>query len=155
MRYVKRFTVREWKRFEGYTDDIVDGQSLTMQEIILQRYDVILTDHVNRRKVGKMIKPTFKENMKKFASKLTQKNLDAGLAAFDKGMADFDREMTALSKGLGGSGKKHKLWSDKKTDLKLFSVQEKKKPRKKSGKKQPSQDELNMDKIWGKSRNPR
>lgn len=146
----KCYTVKEWKRFAKFTDDIVDGQSMTMQEILLGQYDIFLIDHQSRHD-GKFIKVPLKERMKgglrSLPSKITQKNFDKGMETFDKGMESFSKEMDALSKGLGGNDKnKPKLWSDKKTDNIELLIG--KKPVQK--KKKKTQDEQNMEKIWGK-----
>ena len=47
-KYPKYYTVKEWKRFDKWAERI-DGQDYTVQEIILQDYDVILTDWKSRR----------------------------------------------------------------------------------------------------------
>lgn len=155
-------TVKEWKRFEKYTDDIVDGQSLTMQEILLDRYKIILTDHVNKRKVGPWctvpLKEKLKNGLKSLPGKLTQENFDKGLATFDKGMADFNKSMDELSKGLGGGkGEKPKLYSKKKTNNVEILMGKKKpvqkrKSKKKSKSEEWDQHEKNLEKILGKKK---
>jgi len=47
-KYPKYYTVKEWKRFDQWAERI-DGQDYTVQEIILQDYDVILTDWKSKR----------------------------------------------------------------------------------------------------------
>ena len=48
MRYKKYFTVKEWKRFDQWAERI-DGNDITAQEIMLQKYDIILTDWKTKR----------------------------------------------------------------------------------------------------------
>ena len=48
MRYKKYFTVKEWKRFDQWAERI-DGNDVTAQEIMLQKYDIILTDWKTKR----------------------------------------------------------------------------------------------------------
>ena len=160
MKYVKKMTVKEWKRFEKFTDDIVNGQSLTMQEILLDRYKIILTDHVNKRKVGPWCTVTLKEKLKtglkSIPGKITQENFDKGLKTFDKGMADFNKSMDELSRGLGGNGPKPKLYSQKKTNNIEILMGKKKPVQKRRGRKPKSENwdkhERNLEKLWGKKK---
>lgn len=57
----KYYTVKEWKRFEKITDDyvIIDNEKyyLSMQEILCQKYQIILTDYKTKEeKVKEIIK---------------------------------------------------------------------------------------------------
>ena len=47
MKYLKKFTVKEWDKFDKIVDQ-EDGEPLTGQEILLRKYKIILTDHQTR-----------------------------------------------------------------------------------------------------------
>ena len=71
------------------------------QEIILKKYDVILTDHSTRR-----------EKIVRILRKFNAKNLDAGLVKFNQGVDSFSKSMDQLHKELnsmGGHGDPAKL----------------------------------------------
>ncbi len=165
MKYLKKYTVKEWKRFcDTWTGDRVDGQELTAAEVLLDRYKIILTDHKSRHDskfVQVPLKEKLKEGIKNLPSKINQKNFDKGMQTFDQGMKEFSKEMDALSKGLGGNSKKPKLYSSSKQDnvKKLMGstpkwnskpVQKKRKRKTKSDKW--DQDEKNLEKLWGKKK---
>ena len=85
MRYVKEYTVKEWKRFDKVAER-ENGIEITMQEIILKRYDVILTDH-----------KTKKEKLNDILDKFNIENLNKGITKFNKGV-DVMVKMTAAPK---------------------------------------------------------
>ena len=160
MKYIKKMTVNEWKRFDKITTDRVDGNYLTMQEIMLSRYKIILTDHINKPFVGKMCPVPLKEQIKNIPKHITKKNFDKGMEKFDNGMKEFDKAMGMFSSGLGEVGKVNtdlnrttykpnsrdgininklvgtapKIWSTKTTKKK---------------KKRRRKRKTNMDIIWG------
>ena len=173
MKYLKKYTVKEWKTFcNTWTGDRVNGEELTAAEILLDRYKIILTDHTNKKRIGGFVKVSLKEKLKNglknLPSKINQKNFDKGMQTFDKGMAEFSKEMDALSKGLGGNGTKPKLYSSSKQDnvkklmgsspnkVKIWSskpVQKKRKTKRKTSKSDKwDQHEANLTKIWGKKK---
>ncbi len=43
MRYKKYLTVKEWKRFDKWAER-VNGVDITAQEVLLSKYEIILTD---------------------------------------------------------------------------------------------------------------
>jgi len=162
-------TVKEWKRFDKITNDRIDGNYLTAQEILLQKYKIILTDHKSRHD-GKFVKVPLKEKLKSglknLPGKINQKNFDKGMKSFDKGMVEFSKEMYALSKGLGGgnSKSKPKIWNKKtksipiqgkkKNNVKIWAdkpVQKRKRKRKSKSEKW-DQHEKNLEKNWGKKK---
>ena len=44
MRYRKYYTVKEWKRFDVYAER-VNGIDITAQEVLCNKYDIVLTDY--------------------------------------------------------------------------------------------------------------
>ncbi len=44
MRYKKYYTVKEWKRFDVYAER-VNGIDITAQEVLCNKYDIVLTDY--------------------------------------------------------------------------------------------------------------
>lgn len=92
----KYYTVKEWKKFDKYTDDyiIVDNEKyyLTMQEILCQKYDVRLTDH-----------KTKKEKLFAVIDKFNAKNLNAGITKFNHGVDEFVKVTKSNNKSKGPS----------------------------------------------------
>lgn len=87
----KRYTVREWKRFKS-----------PVQEMLLRRFDVILTDHKTRRErlrgfARAMFRPTIQQRQSQ------RKSLDTGIKKVKGAIDNFDRSMDSLSKGLNGA----------------------------------------------------
>ena len=73
MRYTKHFTVKEWKKFDYYTGDFIDGEELTAQEIMIDKYKIILTDHRTRKdKFNDMFDKIFKADINKTLNKVTK-----------------------------------------------------------------------------------
>ena len=173
----KCYTVKEWKQFRKFTGDFIDGNELTMQEILIDKYQVILIDHRTRRSAGKMCPTPFKEQLikglKNLPSKINQKNLDKGLATFDKGMKEFDKQMASFGSSMAHAesdinkrGKQQsskvaernvqKLWGNKKKKNTPIWGITKEKPKKRKKRKSKSdnwdQDESNLEKLWGKKK---
>lgn len=82
MIYQKKYTVKEWKRFDKVAER-ENGIDITMQEILLKRYDVILTDY-----------KTKKEKLFVVLDKFNFENLNKGITKFNKGV-DVIVKMTA------------------------------------------------------------
>lgn len=95
MRYKKELTCKEWARFDRVWER-VDGIEITGQEIICQRYEIILTDYQTKGEKARGILSKF--NMANLDKGL--KILDKGLNEFDKKMDSFDRKMEKLDKEL-------------------------------------------------------
>lgn len=175
MKYLKKFKYSEWKKFNKvysaeplgndlqyfnfFTQRYESQKFVTVQEVLLHKYKVIITDHVNRRKVGPLCPVPLKEKLKSgminLPSKITQKNFDRSMKKFDKGMNQFNKAVQTFSSGLGdGKGNQkrdkknlekligdlgkskntQKIWSDKKSkpnSLKIWSEPEKPKKKKK------------------------
>ena len=128
MKTRKYFTVKEWNRFKS--NDYFD-----MQDMLCQKYDVILTDYKTKReKVFSLLK------------KINLKNFDKGIAEFSKLIQSFGGSMDQLTRELdsgksknadnldfvwGKSGNSVPIWGDSKNDF-------------------DSKHKDNLEKIWGK-----
>ena len=130
MRTRKHFTVREWNRFK-------DNDYFDMQEMLCQKYDVILTDYKTKR-----------EKFFSALKKINLRNFDNGIAEFSKLVQSFGSSMDQLTSEIdsqkskdtdnldlvwGKSNESIPIWSDSKND---------------SG----SQHKDNLEKIWGKGK---
>lgn len=117
MKYLKKFTVKEWGKFDYMTGDIINGEELTGQEILLDKYKIILTDHRTRKeKFNDMFDRIFKADIDKALNKVT------------KGIDDFSKVMDS-TKGIGGkpkdlSGLLYTRKSAKKTSKRKRKVRE-------------------------------
>jgi hypothetical protein len=85
MIYKKYYTVKEWKRFDKVAER-ENGIDITMQEVLLKRYDVILTDYKTKG-----------EKIKGILAKFNAENLNKGITTFNKGV-DMMVKMTAAPK---------------------------------------------------------
>ena len=90
-RPLKKYTVKEWKKFDQWAERI-NGIDYTNQEIILQNYQVILTDWKSRKE--KFIAAT---------SFLSGENLDKGINKFQKIMKSVDKAFITWDKMKGKS----------------------------------------------------
>ncbi len=195
MKYLKKYTWKEWNRLAKKTHpaDMVGNQIqffnfhtqryesydyLTVAEVLLHRYKVVIIDHKNRPRTGKLVKVPLKERLKEglknIPSKITQENFDKGMKVFDEGMKEFSKGMDQFSKELGGSSKNRKseeaknkanlkklgvqgkakpmnIWGSKKSSPKIWSDKTKPKKRKRKSDKW-DQDEKNLEKLWGKKK---
>ena len=130
MRTRKYFTLREWNRFKN--NDYFD-----MQEMLCQKYDVILTDYKTKR-----------EKIFSALKKINLRNFDNGIAEFSKLVQSFGGSMDQLTSEIdsqkskdtdnldlvwGKSNESIPIWSDSKND---------------SGSKHKD----NLEKIWGKGK---
>ena len=128
MRNRKCFSVREWNRFKN--NDYFD-----MQDMLCQRYDVILTDYKTKR-----------EKVFSILKKINLKNFDKGVTEFSKLVKSFGGSMDQLTRELnspkskdsdnldlvwGKSNNSVPIWSNSKNDF-------------------VSQHQDNLEKIWGK-----
>ena len=128
MRTRKYFTVREWDRFKN--NDYFD-----MQDMLCQKYDVILTDYQTRR-----------EKVFSALKKINLKNFDKGITEFSKLVQSFGGSMDQLTREInsqkskdadnldlvwGKSENNVSIWGDSKNDF-------------------DSNHKDNLEKIWGK-----
>jgi len=96
MRYTKYYTVKEWKKFDKVAER-ENGIDITMQEILLKRYDVILLDY-----------KTKKEKLFGIIDKFNVKNINKGITKFNKGVDQFSKVMGEPKKKPRKSRKKVK-----------------------------------------------
>lgn len=175
MKYLKKFTVKEWKKFNKpvqadnslkfrnhFTGEMESYDYWTLQEVLLSKYKIILTDHVNKRGVSVMCPTPLKEKMemgiKTLPSKITQENFDKGMKKFDEGMSKFNKAVQMFSSGLGdgkGSSKRDsqnlsKIVGKSKNTTKVWSDKPKRKTKRRSD--MWDQNEKNLEKFWGKKK---
>jgi len=122
----KYFTTKQWQRFKS--NDYFD-----MQEMLCEKYDIILTDY--KTKGQKIIS---------LLSHINLKNLDKGIAQFNKLFASFGEGTEQLNKELHPSKKNKQnldsIWGKSDNSVPIW------------GKSTSSQarHEDNLEKIWGK-----
>ena len=80
MKVKKFYTVKEWNKFRG--NDYFD-----MQDMLCQRYDVVLTDYQTKR-----------EKIFSVLKKINLKNLDKGITGFSKLVQSFGGSMDQLTR---------------------------------------------------------
>ena len=128
MRTRKYFTVKEWDRFKN--NDYFD-----MQDMLCQKYDVILTDYQTKR-----------EKLFSALKKINLRNFDKGITEFSKLVQSFGGSMDQLTREInsqkskdagnldlvwGKSENNVSIWGDSKNDF-------------------DSNHKDNLEKIWGK-----
>jgi hypothetical protein len=128
MRTRKYFTVREWDRFKN--NDYFD-----MQDMLCQKYDVILTDYQTKR-----------EKVFSALKKISLRNFDKGVTEFSKLVQSFGGSVDQLTREInspkskdsdnldlvwGKSENNVSIWGDSKNDF-------------------DSNHKDNLEKIWGK-----
>ena len=128
MKTRKYFTVKEWDRFKN--NDYFD-----MQDMLCQKYDVILTDYQTKR-----------EKVFSALKKINLRNFDKGVTEFSKLVQSFGGSMDQLTRELnspkskdadnlnlvwGESENNVSIWGDSKNDF-------------------DSNHKDNLEKIWGK-----
>lgn len=102
MKYDKKFTVKEWNKFKNINNAEIIGNSLqffnfssqkhesydyiTGQEVLLQKYNIILTDH-----------KTKSEKVKIILKKINITNFHKGMMKFNKGMSQFNNTMNQIN----------------------------------------------------------
>lgn len=84
----------QWKRFTWHA-----------QEVLCRKYKVILTDHVNRRRVGPMAPTPLRERIRSIPSKITVTNTNKMI---DKTISGVNRVSDILDKL---DGKNFKMFS--------------------------------------------
>ena len=121
MRIRKYFTVKEWQKFK--TNDYFD-----MQEMLCQRYDVILSDY-----------QTKKQKTFSLLQKINLKNFNKGITGFSKLVQSFGNSMDQFTAEINDkkiSDKKNleSIWGSSKKQTPIWS----------------DNDSDNLEKIWGK-----
>ena len=121
MRIRKFYTVKQWQRFK--TNDYFD-----MQELLCQKYDVILSDYQTKKK------KTFS-----LLQKINLKNFEKGITVFSKLVQSFGNSMDQFTAEID-----NKKISDKKNLESIWG------PSKKQTPIWSDNDADNLEKIWGK-----
>ena len=132
MRIRKYFTVEEWQKFKQ--NDYFD-----MQEMLCQRYDVILTDYQTKR-----------EKLFSVLKKINLKNLDKGIAGFSKLVQSFGGSMDQLTREIDSQKSKDKdnldsVWGKSENSVPIWGSSE-------NSSDSQSQHKANLEKIWGKEK---
>ena len=124
MRTRKYFTVKEWNRFKSNAD-------FDMQDMLCQKYDVILTDYKTKR-----------EKVFFALKKINLKNFDKGMTEFSKLVQFFGGSMEQLTREMDSSKRKGSHY--KKTKRKGSHYKKT---------KSKNKDKDNLNSIWGESDN--
>ena len=132
MKVKKFYTVKEWNKFKG--NDYFD-----MQEMLCQRYDVILTDYQTKR-----------EKIFSFLKKINLKNLDKGITELSNLVQSFGGSMDQLTREIDSQKSKDKdnldsVWRKSENSVPIWSTSE-------NSSDSQSQHKANLEKIWGKEK---
>ena len=126
MRTRKFYTVNQWSCFKN-------NNYFDMQEMLCQRYDVILTDY-----------KTKKQRIISILSHINLKNLDKGVTQFNKLFQAFGDSAEQLTRELNHSNQdKHNLdsiWKKSSNSVPIWGKSE----------NSHARHEANLEKIWGK-----
>ena len=130
MKVKKFYTVKEWSKFKG--NDYFD-----MQDMLCQRYDVILTDYQTKR-----------EKIFSVLKKINLKNLDKGITGFSKLIQSFGGSMDQLTREIYSQKHNDKdnldsVWGKSENSVPIWSTSE-------NSSDSQSQHKANLEKIWGK-----
>ena len=134
MRIKKFYTVKQWNCFK-------DNDYFDMQEMLTQRYDVILTDH-----------KTQKEKITFVLKKFNQRNFNKAMKQFNVFMKDFGNSMDQLTcdSTHETNSTKHKeedsndlIWGKSNNAIPIWATS-------KNDFDFQVQHEANLEKIWGK-----
>jgi hypothetical protein len=141
MKTNKFYTVKQWSKFKS--NDYFD-----MQEMLCQRYDIILTDYKTR-----------KEKIISVLKKFNQKNFDKSMTQFGDFMKDFGNSMDQLTLEIDASkqkGSRYKkaqskrknrdspdlVWRKSDNSVPIWGTSE-------DNYDSQSQHKANLEKIWG------
>ena len=128
MRTRKYFTVKEWNCFKN--NDYFD-----MQDMLCQKYDVILTDYKTKR-----------EKVFSALKKINLKNFDKGVTEFSKLVQSFGGSMDQLTSQINSPKSKDAdnfdlVWGKSENSVPIWGN---------SNNNFDSQYQDNLEKIWGK-----
>ena len=129
MKVKKFYTVKEWNKFKS--NDYFD-----MQDMLCQRYDVVLTDYQTKR-----------EKIFSVLKKINLKNLDKGITGFSKLVQSFGGSMDQLTREIDSQKHKDKdnldlVWGKSENSVPIWSTSE-------NSSDSQSQHKANLEKIWG------
>jgi len=130
MKVKKFYTVKEWNKFKS--NDYFD-----MQELLCQKYDVVLTDYKTKR-----------EKIFSFLKKINLKNLDIAITGFSKLVQSFGGSMDQLTREIDSQTSKDtdnldSIWGKSTNSVPIWSTSEN---------NSDSQHKANLEKIWGKKK---
>ena len=130
MRTRKYFTVKEWNRFKN--NDYFD-----MQEMLCQKYDVILTDYQTRR-----------EKVFSALKKISLRNFDKGVTEFSRLVQSFGGSVDQLTREINSQKYQDNdnfdsVWGKSENSVPIWSTSE-------NSSDSQSQHKANLEKIWGK-----
>ena len=132
MRYTKYYTMKEWKRFDRVVER-ENGIDITAQEVMCQKYNVILLDH-----------KTKKEKIFGVIDKINIQNLNKGINKFNKGVNQFTKMIESKpSKGSRQFGMSQKEYNE------LFG------PRKSHNLSSKHRVKTNPVSFWGEPEKPK
>ena len=128
----KYFTTKQWQRFKS--NDYFD-----MQEMLCEKYDIILTDYKTRR-----------QRIISLLSHINLKNLDKGITGFSKLVQSFGGSMDQLTREIDSQTSKDKdnldsVWGKSENSVPIWSTTEK-------NNDSQAQHKANLEKIWGKKK---
>ena len=122
----KYYTIKEWSKFKS-------NNYFDMQELLCEKYDVILTDYKTR-----------KQRIISLLSHINLKNLDKGITQFNKLFASFGDGTEQLNKELCPSKKDKQnldsIWGKSNNSVPIWG----------ESKSSQARHEDNLEKIWGK-----
>ena len=132
MKVKKLYTVKEWSKFKG--NDYFD-----MQDMLCQRYDVVLTDYQTKR-----------EKIFSVLKKINLKNLDKGITGFSKLVQSFGGSMDQLTSEIDSQKHNDKdnldlVWGKSENSVPFWSTTE-------NNYDSQAQHKANLEKIWGKEK---
>ena len=132
MKVKKFYTVKEWNKFKA--NDYFD-----MQDMLCQRYDVILTDYQTKR-----------EKIFSALKKINLKNLDKGITELSNLVQSFGSSMDQLTREIDSQKHKDKdnldsVWGKSENSVPIWSTSE-------NSSDSQSQHKANLEKIWGKKK---
>ena len=132
MKVKKFYTVKEWNKFKS--NDYFD-----MQDMLCQKYDVILTDYQTKR-----------EKLFSVLKKINLKNLYKGVTGFSKLVQSFGGSMDQLTREIDSQTSKDKdnldsVWGKSENSVPIWSTSE-------NSSDSQSQHKANLEKIWGKKK---
>lgn len=162
----KYFTCKEWARFNKIVER-ENGNDITAQEVLLQKYEIILTDYKPRKRISNKDHYLDLNGIEKTDPNLTKKeiavkigrviyknanmkNFNKGMKIFNEGVKSFNDSISAVTKELGhdeNTKNKVKLWSNNTKSIPLWSE---KKTKRKSKSKRLNQHQKNLEKLFGK-----
>jgi hypothetical protein len=132
MRIQKFYTVKEWNKFKS--NDYFD-----MQELLCQKYDVILTDYKTKR-----------EKTFSLLQKINLKNLDKAITGFSKLVQSFGGSMDRLTCEIDSQTSKDEdnldsIWGKSTNSVPIWSTSD-------NSFDSQQQHKANLEKIWGKKK---